>query len=119
MAGSCDSAAGTGGFAWAYARLAEGANIEGVLQVAGMVTGQMAEVSQRDRFDLADLASVHPLGADLFVPFTVVRLGGQDGAPEAELLIELRGIGAAGPTNRRLEVCRSAARVPAQPLAIS
>jgi len=78
----------------------------------------MAEVSERDRFDLADLASVHPLGADLFVPFAVVRLGGQDGVTEAELLIEFRGIGSAGPSNRRLEVCWSAASVPAQPLAI-
>jgi hypothetical protein len=78
----------------------------------------MAEVLRRDRFDLADLADVHPIGADLFLPFAVVRLGGQDGVTEAELSVELRGIGSAGTSERRLEVCWSAASVPAQPLAI-
>jgi|OpeIllAssembly_1097287.scaffolds.fasta_scaffold139252_1 hypothetical protein len=78
----------------------------------------MADVLHRDRFNFADLAVAHPIGADIFVPFAVVRLGGQVGVTKAELLVELRGVGGGGASERRLELCWSADSVPAQPLAV-
>ncbi len=71
-----------------------------------------------DRFDLADLARTHAIGADLLVPFAVVRLGGRSGATEASFSVELRDVGQVGTRLQELRVCWSPAKVPEQPLAV-
>jgi hypothetical protein len=79
----------------------------------------MAEALAPDRFYLGDIGEAHQIGADLFVPFAIVRLGGFSGFTEAGLLVELRDIGDAGTGQRRLELHWPAASVPAEALAVS
>jgi hypothetical protein len=75
-------------------------------------------MSKVDRFPLRQIATDHPVGADLFVPLTIARLAGDSGATQVHLTVELRDVQQAGNSTRELEIHWPPESAPSQPLAI-
>lgn len=73
---------------------------------------------ERERFCLEDIATAHPIAAEVFLPFTIVRMGGEPGVTEASLTVELRDVGRSGNSVHQLDLYWSAASMLAQPLAV-
>ena len=49
----------------------------------------MSDMMERDRFRLEEIVATHPIGADIFVPFAILRLGEEPRDTEASLMMEI------------------------------
>jgi hypothetical protein len=75
--------------------------------------------SARDEYQLEHIGRDHRIGAEVFVPFAIVRLRGDANTTEPTLTVRLQGIDKAGQTSRTLRLWWSADSAPAQPLGVS
>jgi hypothetical protein len=71
-----------------------------------------------DQYRLEDIARDHPIGAEVFVPFAVARLRGDQEITEATLTVTLRNLGNAGEEQRTLRLSWAVESAPSRPLAV-
>jgi hypothetical protein len=71
-----------------------------------------------DSYQLEEIADHHQIGAHIFLPFAIERLGRNIGSTEATLNVRLLDVGEGGETLRRLRLTWFAGSVPDQPLAV-
>lgn len=71
-----------------------------------------------DSYRLEDIALDHPIGAGIFVPFTVARLAPHGDATEAVLRVRMLDIATRGESERQLRLHWSPESAPAASLAV-
>jgi len=75
--------------------------------------------SASGEYQLEHIGRDHRIGAEVFVPFAIVRLRGDTNATEATLAVRLQDVGRAGQTHRTLRLWWFADSAPTQPLGVS
>jgi hypothetical protein len=84
-----------------------------------MFKGITAMDAARDDYQLEQMGRDHRIGAEVFVPFAIMRLRGDSDITEATLTVRLRDISEAGLSHRTLRLWWSADSALAQPLGVS